>query len=130
MRKLILFIVVATCAVAIGCSRDAAVKSFLNEFESVTKEMTKKIDAGDIEGAKTVFDQNKESLKRGFDSFKNAREIQVSADTRKELEKSVMDNVKALSNAAQKAAISPGGDLSKTKAIQSLLKDFVGLFQM
>ena len=92
--------------------------------------MTKKIDAGDIEGAKDVFAKNRESMKAGFDSFTNAREIQVSAETKKDLEKSVTDNVKALSVAAQKAATSTGGDRAKVEAIQSLLKDYVGLFQM
>lgn len=129
MRKLILFIVLASCALAIGCSKDAEVQSFLTKFEGVTQEMTKKIDAGDIDGAQKVFDENKEALKTGFDSFKNAREIQVSPETKKNLEKSVMDNVKALSSAATKAAMS-SGDKAKAEAIQALLKDYIGLFQM
>jgi hypothetical protein len=129
MRKLILFTVLTCCAFAAGCTKDAAVRSFLGDIESVTKEITQKLDAGDIAGAKNVFADKKGGLKEGFDAFKNAREIQFSAETKKELEKSVTENVKALSTSATKAAIG-SGDKDKAKEIQNLLKEFVGIFQM
>ena len=129
MRKLILFTVLTCCGIAAGCSKDAAVKSFLGDLESVTKEITQKLDAGDIAGAKKVFADKKGGLKEGFDAFKNAREVQVSAETKKELEKSVTENVKALSTSATKAARGSGNQ-EKAKEIQALLKDFVGIFQM
>ena len=129
MRQLILFTVLACCAFAAGCSKDAAVKSFLGDLESVTKEITQKLDAGDIGGAKKVFADKKGELEEGFDAFKNAREIQVSAETKKELESSVTKSVKALSTSATKAAIG-SGDKEKAKEIQDLLKEFVSIFQM
>ncbi|NNE67424.1 MAG: hypothetical protein HKN33_12730 [Pyrinomonadaceae bacterium] len=130
MRKLILFIALISCGLAVGCSKDGEVKTFLTKFESVTKEMTKKIESGDIDGAKKHFEENKVDLKTGFDSFKNAREIQVSAETKKELESSVMSNMKALSAAASKAAIGAAGDKAKVETLQALLKDYANLFKM
>ncbi len=129
MRKLILFIVLIGCTAAIGCNKDSEVRTFLTNFEQVTKEMSIKLDAGDIAGAKKVFADKKDGLKAGFDGFKNAREIQVSAEVKKELESKVMSNVKALSESATKAAFS-SGDKAKAEEIQALLKDYVGLFQM
>lgn len=129
MRKLIVFIVLVCCVAAVGCNKDSEVKAFLTEFESVTQEITKKLEAGDIDGAEKAFADKKEGLKAGFDSFKNAREMQVSAETKKELETKVMENVKAMSSAATKAAFS-SGDKAKAEQIQALLKDYVGIFQM
>ena len=129
MKKLLVISVLLCCAIAAGCSKDAEVASFLTEFESVTKQMTEKLNSGDIEGAQKVFDDNKSSLQSSFDSFKNAREMQISDDTKSKLESSVKENIKSLSSAATKAAIS-AGDQAKAKAIQSLLKDYVGIFQM
>ena len=130
MRKLIIFAIFICCVAAAGCSKDAEVNSFLTQFESVTKEMTQKLQAGDVEGAKKVFADNKVSLQAGFDSIKNAREMQVSADVKEKLESTVTENIKELSSSATSAVIKTGGDKSKADEIQALLKDFVGIFQM
>lgn len=129
MRKLFLFIVLVSSMSVIGCNKDSEVKTFLTEFENVTKEMTARLNEGDITGAQKVFADKKEGLKAGFDSFKNAREMQVSDETKKEMETTVMENVKALSEAATKAAFS-SGDKAKAEEIQALLKDYVSIFQM
>lgn len=129
MRKLILFTVLICCVAAAGCSKDSEVKSFLSEFESVTKSMTAKLESGDIEGAKQIFGVEKANLKEGFDSFKNAREMQVSAETKKELEETVTANIKSLSSAARTAAIKTG-DKAKAEELQTLLREYVGIFQM
>lgn len=130
MRKLIIFGIFICCVAAAGCSKDAEVNSFLTEFESVTNEMTQKLKAGDVDGAKKAFVDNKASLQTSFDSIKSAREMQVSEDVQKKLESSVTENIKALSASATTAVIKSGGDKSKTDEIQTLLKDFVGIFQM
>ena len=92
--------------------------------------MTTKLESGDIDGAKKTFADKKQKLQEGFDAIKNARGIQVSEETKQNLEKSVMENAKALSSAATKAAIKAGGDKTKAEQIQALLKDFQGIFKM
>lgn len=130
MRKLLILVALMGCIAAAGCSKDAEVASFISEFDAVTKEMTTKLEAGDVAGAKKAFADKKASLQKGFDSFKSAREVQVSKETKANLEKSVMDNAKALSSAAMKAAMKSGGDKAKAEEIQALLKEFQGLFKM
>lgn len=130
MRKLIIFAICIGCLAAAGCSKDAEVNSFLAEFENVTRDMTRHLESGDIEGAKKVFGDKKESLQASFDSIKNAREMQISADVKKKLESTVTENIKALSSSATTAVIKAGSDRSKAEEIQGLLKDFVGIFEM
>ena len=130
MRKLLIFVALIGCIAAAGCSKDAEVAAFLEDLESVTKEMATKLETGDVAGAKKIFEEKKSNLQSGFDSFKNAREIQVSKETQENLKKSVQENVGSLSSAATKAAMKIAGDKAKAEEIQSLLKDYVAIFEM
>lgn len=87
MKKLILFTTLTVCVAFAGCSKDAKINSFITEFENVTKEMTAKIESGDVSGAKKAFDAKKDSLKASWDGIKGARGFQVSEDAKKNLQK-------------------------------------------
>ncbi len=130
MKKLTLFILLACCLAFAGCNKDAEINTFLADFEGVTKDMTKKLEEGDVAGAKTAFESKKESLKTSWENMKNARDFQVSAEAKKKLEESVQKNVTELTTAAGTAAIKSAGDAGKAQEIQALLKDYVGIFTM
>ncbi|NNF00929.1 MAG: hypothetical protein HKN25_18075 [Pyrinomonadaceae bacterium] len=126
MKKLLLPIALLSCLAFAGCSKDAEIESFITEFETVTQTMTSKIESGDAEGAKKVFDEKKESLKASWDGIKGARGFQVSEESKKKLMASVTKNVTALSGAVMKGAMK-GGNANDMK---SLLKEYQDIFKM
>mgnify|MGYP006332878109 CR=1 FL=1 len=71
----------------IGCSKDGEINAFVADFDATTKQMVEKINAGDVDGARTAFDAKKESLKTQWVSIKTSRGFQVSAELRKKQKK-------------------------------------------
>lgn len=130
MKKLSLLFILTLCLAFAGCNKDSEINSFVSEFEGVTKEMTAKLNEGDVAGARKAFDGKKESLKKTWDGMKNARDFQVSAEAKTKMEESVKKNVTDLTTAAMSAAGKSAGDTAKAEEIQALLKDYVGIFQM
>ena len=130
MKKITLFLIVVFALGLTGCSKDAEINSFLTEWDTVTNEMVTKIEAGDIAGAKTVFDAKKESLKKGWDGIKTARGMQVSEETKKKLDASVQKNMSGLMNAMQKGAMKIGADRAKADQLQALIKEYGEIFKM
>lgn len=130
MKKLTILLPAAFCIAAIGCSKDAEINEFVSQFETVTNEMTTKLDAGDVDGAQTVFDAKKELLKASFDAFKNARGFQISEDTKTKMTQSITKNATAFGIAPAKAKINAASDSEKTKKIDDLTEEYKGVFKM
>lgn len=130
MRKLTIFLAAIFALGLIGCSKDAQVNSFLTEWETVTKEISAKIETGDIDGARAAFDAKKDSLKKNWDEIKNARNIQVSEETQKKMEESAKKNTETLLNATTEGAMKMGDDMEKTNKLQALMKEYGEIFQM
>jgi outer membrane murein-binding lipoprotein Lpp len=131
MMKKLLVLTVLVCSVAFaGCSKDGEIDSFISEFESVTKELTTKIEAGDIDGAKKAFDAKKSSLKSSWDSIKGARGFQVTEASQKKLMDSVTKNMQALGSATTSGIMKVGGDKTKVDQLKSLLDEYKDVFKM
>ena len=130
MKKISLLALLVCSLAFAGCNKDAEINAFVTEFEAVTKEMTQKLNDGDVDGARKAFDDKKASLQTSWNSMKDAREIQVSTEAKQKMEESVQKNVSELTAAAMSAAGKAAGDMDKAQAIQTLLKDYVGIFQM
>ncbi len=126
MKKLILLTVLTFCVAFAGCSKDGEIDSFIADFEGVTKDMTAKIEAGDVDGAKKAFAAKKDSLKASWDGIKGARGFQVSEESKKKLMESVTKNISALSGAVMKGAMK-GGNANDMKA---LLQEYQDVFKM
>ncbi|MEZ5306154.1 MAG: hypothetical protein R2684_03295 [Pyrinomonadaceae bacterium] len=129
MRKLLVLLVFAVALSGIGCSKDEAAKAFLTELESVSNAMVKEFDAGNIEGARKVFEEKKSSLQSNFDAIKNAREMQVSEEVKKEMTESIQKNVGNLTKSAMSAAMK-SNDQKKAEEVKTLLNDFVSVFKL
>jgi Tfp pilus assembly protein PilP len=130
MKKITLFLTLAFCLALVGCSKDAEVNAFLTEYEAVSNEMVKKINEGDVDGAKAAFDAKKESLRTKFVAFKDARGFQVSQDTQKKMTDSITKNATALQTAITTNAMKLAGDPAKAAKLQALLKDYLEVFKM
>jgi hypothetical protein len=130
MKKITLFLVLTFCLALIGCSKDAEINSFLTDWESVTNDMVKKIDEGDVDGAKAAFDAKKESLKAKWNDVKTARGFQVSADTQKKMTDSATKNMGALQGSMTKNMMKLATDKGKLDKLQALVTEYAGIFKM
>lgn len=130
MKKLTLFLVLAFCLSMVGCSKDGEINAFMAELETVTKEMSQKLENGDVDGAQTAFDAKKESLKSKWSSMKDARGFQVSEGTKKKMEEDMKKNMSTLQGAVTKGAMKIATDKAKVDKMQALLKDYATIFTM
>ncbi len=134
MRKVTLFLVIVFCLGMTGCSKDAEVQAFIDEFDATTKEMVSKIEADPsskgIDEAQKAFDAKKASLKAKFDAFKDARSAQVSADMQKKLVDSSNANGKALGDVRTKNMSKIQADPEAVPKFQKLIKDYADAFKM
>lgn len=128
MKKITIFLVLAICLTLVGCSKDAEINAFLTEWEGVTNDIVKKIDEGDVDGAKTVFDAKKDSLKAKVASIKDARGFQVSEATKKSFEDAVKKNTTTLSGAMTRNAMKLASDKTKMDKLQALMKEYGEVF--
>lgn len=126
MKKVLVLTVLVFCVAFAGCSKDAEIDSFITEFESITKDMTTKIESGDVAGAKKAFDAKKDSLKASWDEIKGARGFQVSEESKKKL----MDSVTKSMTALQSAVIKGSMKGSSGEEMKSLLKEYQEVFKM
>lgn len=130
MKKITVFLLAIFALGLVGCSKDAQINSFLTEWETVTNDVSAKIEAGDVDGAKTAFDAKKGSLKKNWDEIKNIRDFQVSEETKKKMEASVKKNTDTLVNATMKGTMKMGGDPAESEKLQALMKEYGEIFQM
>lgn len=129
MKKITLFFMLAFCLSMVGCSKDAEINAFLTEWDTVTNEMVQKINAGDVDGAKTVFDGKKENLKTKWAGIKDAKGFQVSADTKKKMTDSVTKNMSALTTAMTANMVKLMTDKPKMEKLQALVKEYGEIFK-
>ncbi len=130
MKKLLVLTVLVCCVAFAGCSKDGEISSFITEFETVTTDITKKLEEGDIDGAKKTFDDKKSSLQTSWDAIKGARGFQVSEESKTKLTESVTKNVTALGIAAGKAKIKSVNDKAKSQKVDDLLNEYKKIFEM
>ena len=132
MNKLNLLLVIGCLILVMGCSKDAEINAFITEFDAATNEMIAKIDAdpssAGITEAQKAFDGKKASLKSKWDGIKDAVGFQVSADTKKKLEESVANNMKALMAVSTKNMMKLAVDKDASAKFQALRKDYQSTF--
>lgn len=132
MKKVTLFLIAVFCLSLTGCSKDAEINAFITEFDAATKEIVAKIDANPtaagIGDAQKAFDGKKASLKAKWDGIKGAVGMQVSADTKKKLEDSVSNNMKALLDVSMKNAMKMAMDKDASAKFKALLTDYQNTF--
>lgn len=132
MKKITLFFVAVLCLGLAGCSKDAEINAFITEFDAATKEIVAKIDANPsaagVDDAQKAFDGKKASLKAKWDGIKGAVDMQVSADTKKKLEESVANNMKALMEVSTKHMMKLAMDKEASAKFKTLLTDYQSTF--
>lgn len=130
MKKLTVFLLAIFALSLVGCSKDAQINAFLTELETVTNDMSAKIETGDVDGAKAAFDAKKDSLKKNWEEVKTARGFQVSEETTKKMQESMSKNASTLSSATMKGVMKMGGDRAKSEKLQALMKEYGDIFKI
>lgn len=134
MRSYLLITILTLSCFAAGCSKDAEVNAFIKEFDATTKEMVEKINAdpssGGVDAAQKAFDARKPQLTAKWNEIKGAVGFQVSKDTRKKLEESVANNMKALTEASIRHMVKMAADKEASAKFRQLLRDYSETFTM
>jgi hypothetical protein len=129
MKKVTLFLLLAILSLGLaGCGKDAEVEAFIAENDAVMKDITTKIDqnptAAGVDEAQKSFDAKKASLKTKWDAIKDARNMQVSAETQKKLNDSVANNMKTLTDVSTKNAAKLAQDRDALTKFQKLVQEY------
>ena len=132
MKKLTIISILSLAALLTGCSKDAEVNAFIAELDSATNEIVAKIDANPssagIEDAQKAFDARKPELTAKWNEIKDAVGAQVSAETKKKLEESVANNMKALTEASMRNMMNMAADKEASVKYRRLLEDYSRTF--
>lgn len=127
-------IVALCCVTLVGCSKDAEINSFLTEWDAVTNEIVRKIDAdpslAGVDEAQKTWDEKKADLKVKWDKIKNVRGFQVSKDTQKKMEESAQKNVTALTAVMSRNVMELATDKDAVDKFGNLMEDYGNTFKM
>src|SRR5205085_8498286 len=125
--KITMLLIAAFAFGLTACSKDAEVNAFVAELDSVTQEITSKIEASpDLAGvnaAQKAFDAKKASLKAKWDAIKDVVGFQVSADTKKKLDDTAQKDMTAIQSLAEKHAMTLAESPEAITKFQPLTKE-------
>jgi Tfp pilus assembly protein PilP len=131
-RKHISLLVVLACLAIVGCGKkDDQINSFVNEINTFTDELVKKVESAPtpsegVDEAQKFMDSRKADLKEKFNSVKGIGENQVSEETKKKMSESFYNDGVKVGQLQAKYGSDPA---VKTK-LQKLTQDFLELFKM
>lgn len=131
-KKPVGVLLILACLALAGCGKkDDQINSFVNEINTFTDELVKKVDSAatpseGVDEAQKFMDSRKADLKAKFDSVKNIGENQVSEETKKKMQDSFyQDGVKVGQLQAKY-----GSDPAVSTKLKKLTQDFLDLFKM
>lgn len=132
-RIVSLFLALVCLTLVAACAKkDAEVNSFINDLNSFTDEIVKKIDsaqnpADGVDDAQKYFDSRKAEMEDKIKSVKNIRDNQISEDTKKKINDSFKQLQDKLTTLAQKYNSDPVAGPKLGKLLQDyghLLMEF------
>jgi hypothetical protein len=121
MKLLTLFLVIIFSLGLVGCTNDEKIDDFLTEWDAMTVEIAKKIEIGDADGAKTVFDTKKDGLKSKYDSVKRTA---ASEGIAQKMRSSAAKNLDMLNDAMVKGILAKPSQSGKMQTLIREYKDF------
>lgn len=98
----VLLVVAAICAMT-SCSRDDEVKTVIADVDRFTNELVQKFKgAGNaskgVDEAQKYLDANRDSVHKKMESIKDVRGFQVTEETKKKMEESLVNDAKAVTD--------------------------------
>ena len=133
--KPLALIVAFACLLLAGCKKDAEVKAALNDFDSFTNELVNRVEsasdpAAGVDDAQKYFDSKKAEMTTKMDTLKGIRGYQVSDETRKMMESSLVDDAKKIANLQVKYMRTSMRDATFKAKLDKLTRDYQSLFKM
>ena len=133
--KPLALIVAFACLLLAGCKQDAEVKTALTDFDSFTNELVKRVEsasdpAAGVDDAQKYFDSKKAEMTTKMDTLKGIRGYQVSDETRKMMESSLVDDAKKIANLQVKYMGTSMRDATFKAKLDKLTRDYQSLFKM
>lgn len=131
-RKPVCLLIVLACLALAGCGKkDDQINSFVNEINTFTDELVKKVESAPnpsqgVDDAQKFMDSRKADLKEKFNSVKNIGENQVSEETKKKMQESFYNDGMKVGQLQTKYGSDPAVRTKLTK----LTQDFLDLFKM
>src|SRR5207237_9465589 len=92
MRTRVLAALIAlACLLVTGCKKDAEIKTLLNDFDSFTNELVKRVDeasdpSAGVDDAQKYFDSKKTEMSTKVEKVKTNRRWSVGGERKKEME--------------------------------------------
>ena len=127
MKKSTILLLFILCLGFAGCGRDADVNSFMSEWNSVTNEISKSVENGNVDQAQKTLDAKKDSLRAKWVSLKNIKDSQVSEDSKKKLEEVMKKSKETLLTAVMKGTMKIADDKSAVDKMQNLMKEYTSI---
>jgi outer membrane murein-binding lipoprotein Lpp len=127
-RKFASLLLVVACLSLAGCgNKEAQVNSFINEINTFTDELVKKIESAPnpsqgADDAQKYLDSRKADLRAKFDSVK---QIKVTEETQKKIQTDLFEDGKKLGQAVGKNSSDPAA----REKLAKLVQEYGQLFQ-
>jgi hypothetical protein len=135
MKKTVfVLLILSFCLFLTGCRDDKELLQFFDELDVLTGEMVRKIEAGDIDGARAAFDAKKEALSSVWRKVPRKtggrdRKIYLSSEAMKRYRGSHSDNLSAVSTAATALEIKLANDKVKVEKLRNLVTEYRETFR-
>lgn len=126
MKKLLTILLLLSSICLTACSKDAQANSFMKEYAAVTRQVAAKLEAGNTDEARELFDEKKPVLKAKWDRIRTGLPFQFSAETKKRMKSEPEEEMTALAESAKKAIEKNPQDEAK---IQALVLDLANVFR-
>ena len=133
--KVLALLICFVCLSLAGCKKDAEVKTILADFDSFTAELVKRVDAAanpadGVDDAQKYFDSKKTEMTGKMEQLKAIRGYQVSEETRKMMETSLVADAKKVANLQLKYIGTSMRDAAFKAKVDKLTRDYQSLFKM
>ena len=134
-NKILALAIVVACLPLAGCKKDAEVKTILADFDTFTTEIAKRVDsasnlAAGVDDAQKYFDSKKADMMAKMDKLKGIRGYQVSDETKKTMESSLVEDAKKIGNLQIKYIGTSMRDAAFKAKLDKLTRDYQSLFKM
>jgi len=129
-KSLSLLLVLICLALATACKKDNQINAFMNDWNSFTDDLVKKIDSAQnpsdgVDEAQKYFDSRKAEMQDKIKSVKNIGDNQISEDTKKKADEGFKQDQDKLTTLVEKY----GSDPAVGPKLRKLLQDYVSLLQ-
>ncbi|MBD0325802.1 MAG: hypothetical protein ICV68_05190 [Pyrinomonadaceae bacterium] len=130
-RKSVGVLLVLTCLALVGCGKkDDEVNAFINDLNTFTDELVKKVESGPnpsagADEAQKYFDSKKADIQSKLDSVKKIGEKQVSEETKKKLTDGLYNNGMKIGKMTAKYSADPAAG----PKVQKITQDYMALLR-